>query len=207
MPTDPLAFPLLDNRTLGTVLAALRYWQREGMHAYRDETDIATDGGTIDPLSAAEIDVLCETINCDTRTALLIHGPAERESLARAISHEMSFALAEGKDDRHTIATGLLMRLQGNCTMKPPTIGIMLENGLVRDVFTTDPCLNGVRIVTIDYDTEGGDHDSMTPVRQSDGSEERAFVYVQTLDAGGVGVDLEQVIQRKEAGDTPQVED
>lgn len=53
---------LLDKRRLGTILAALRFWQR---HSYSTtaEWDIAADGGTIAPLTAAEVDDLCEELN------------------------------------------------------------------------------------------------------------------------------------------------
>ncbi len=53
----------LSNRELGTVLAALRYWQHNlGFSAPLD--DIATNGGAFTALDAAEIDELCERINC-----------------------------------------------------------------------------------------------------------------------------------------------
>ncbi|MHB8410222.1 MAG: hypothetical protein ACYDHY_19485 [Acidiferrobacterales bacterium] len=55
----------LDQRELATTLAALRLWQstveRSGTGEY---DDIATDFSTIEPLDAAEIDTLCERINC-----------------------------------------------------------------------------------------------------------------------------------------------
>jgi hypothetical protein len=46
-----------------TVLAALRYWQREGLLSSGHEQDIATDGGCFESLSSDEIDALCEAIN------------------------------------------------------------------------------------------------------------------------------------------------
>lgn len=50
-----------------TILAALRYWQRAGRcgedHTTEPEGDIATNGGTIEPLTADEIDAFCERIN------------------------------------------------------------------------------------------------------------------------------------------------
>jgi hypothetical protein len=52
----------LDNRELGTVLAALRVWQGMGQVSQSIQ-DIATDGGTIEPLNNEEIDALCERIN------------------------------------------------------------------------------------------------------------------------------------------------
>lgn len=53
----------MDHRQLSTALAALRFWQREGLTGAGGEHDVATDGGTIEPLSAHEIDELCEAIN------------------------------------------------------------------------------------------------------------------------------------------------
>jgi hypothetical protein len=51
----------LTTRELATVLAALRYWQREGLAI--DDHDIATDGGNLKELDAEEIDDLCERLN------------------------------------------------------------------------------------------------------------------------------------------------
>jgi hypothetical protein len=53
----------IESRELATVLAALRYWQREGIHSGGHEQDIAADGDTIKPLTADEIDALCERLN------------------------------------------------------------------------------------------------------------------------------------------------
>jgi hypothetical protein len=54
-----------DSRQLGTVLAALRLWQRDRFTALRavDMHDIATDFGALDPLEDREIDDLCESLN------------------------------------------------------------------------------------------------------------------------------------------------
>lgn len=51
------------DRELATVLAALRYWQREGLMSAGHEVDIASGGGTLAPLTAGEIDTLCERLN------------------------------------------------------------------------------------------------------------------------------------------------
>lgn len=53
----------IDHRQLSTVLAALRFWQREGAMSGGHEQDIADDGGTIEQLTPDEIDTLCEEIN------------------------------------------------------------------------------------------------------------------------------------------------
>lgn len=59
-------------RELGTILAALRFWQEHGM----PETvtisghplwDIATDMGTVRALSSREVDALAEKLNCVTK--------------------------------------------------------------------------------------------------------------------------------------------
>ena len=57
----------LTPQQLGTVLAALRHWQRETEDGDYpgDLWDIAADGGAFEPLSADDIDELCENINCE----------------------------------------------------------------------------------------------------------------------------------------------
>lgn len=59
--------PLLDQRELGTILAALRLRQElvlaEGIEPDSIQEEIATDGGSFTALSAEEIDALCERIN------------------------------------------------------------------------------------------------------------------------------------------------
>lgn len=53
-------------RQRATILAALRFYQRElitpGVRDFAIE-DIATDGGTLTALNCDEIDLLCEVIN------------------------------------------------------------------------------------------------------------------------------------------------
>ena len=53
----------LTDRELATILAALRYWQREGLTSGGSEIDVATDNGIIDELDRGEIDDLCERLN------------------------------------------------------------------------------------------------------------------------------------------------
>jgi hypothetical protein len=65
---------IFQNREVATILAALRFYQREmrdGLVPYCDAEyfllDIASDGNTEVMLSADEIDDLCEKINFDRR--------------------------------------------------------------------------------------------------------------------------------------------
>ena len=55
----------LNDRELGTVLAALRLWQNECSNDATDGAlwDIATNGDTVQPLLDDEIDELCERLN------------------------------------------------------------------------------------------------------------------------------------------------
>ncbi len=63
----------VDSREFATILAALRYWQRNGELDREEGTiippmqeyDIATDCGELEPLTANEIDELCERVNCE----------------------------------------------------------------------------------------------------------------------------------------------
>lgn len=52
---------------LATMLASLRCWQRVGHEASATppEWDIATNEGTVEPLSEAAIDALCERLNAE----------------------------------------------------------------------------------------------------------------------------------------------
>lgn len=54
----------LNDREHATVLAALRFWQREGRASGGHEHDIADNGGKLKPLGVGEIDALCERLNC-----------------------------------------------------------------------------------------------------------------------------------------------
>lgn len=56
---------LQDARDHATILAALRFWQREavGLMDNLPEDDIASDNGTLTPLTREEIDALCDRLN------------------------------------------------------------------------------------------------------------------------------------------------
>lgn len=53
----------MDRRQLGTVLAALRHWQRGTTVLDRTCDPIASDESSFAPLNDAEIDRLCEGLN------------------------------------------------------------------------------------------------------------------------------------------------
>jgi hypothetical protein len=69
----------MNPRELGTVLAALRLWQRLGDRLGEPELAIATDEGAFPPLTKDEIDGLCERINIGGS-----HEDATPEEIARA---------------------------------------------------------------------------------------------------------------------------
>lgn len=59
--------PAFDSRQIGTILAALRYYQQaiEAEKLPDNIDDIASDFGTVVPLNAVDIDELCEYINTE----------------------------------------------------------------------------------------------------------------------------------------------
>jgi hypothetical protein len=59
-------------RTDATILAALRYWAEEGLIHADEEILIASDGGTIVPLSAEETHDLADRINCGEYSPLVV---------------------------------------------------------------------------------------------------------------------------------------
>lgn len=94
----------LTRRELATVLAALRYWQREGIWGDpRKELDIATDGGEIEPLGQLEIDGLCERLNyredSEAVNAEVLDSLKECSSLLEVFSprHELNTAVMRAK--------------------------------------------------------------------------------------------------------------
>lgn len=87
--TSKTELPNLDPRQLDTILAALRYWQREGQGSSGHERDIAEEHG--DALNANEIDELCERINGASPTrhnvlaAALAMDEGDRLTIIRAL--------------------------------------------------------------------------------------------------------------------------
>jgi hypothetical protein len=61
---DDRSYVTFSEQETATILAALRYWRREGPLSGGHERDIASDFDRRQPLSAEEIDALCERINC-----------------------------------------------------------------------------------------------------------------------------------------------
>jgi hypothetical protein len=79
----------LDKRQLATVLAALRYWQREGLRSDSCiEHEIATDAGA--PLTKEETDALCVSLNCDPVPAKKRRSQLEHFALGAIAILEMS---------------------------------------------------------------------------------------------------------------------
>jgi hypothetical protein len=62
----------LTDRELATVLASLRALQNVQQHEppAAGITEIASSGGTLEPLTDGEVDTLCERLNFGTSTAL-----------------------------------------------------------------------------------------------------------------------------------------
>lgn len=63
-----------DKRQSATILAALRYWQREGLMSSGHEQDIATEGNSMNALDAEDIDALCKQINIAPEPAIIVIG-------------------------------------------------------------------------------------------------------------------------------------
>ena len=49
----------VDEREFATILAALRYWRREGWISFGPEHDVATDGGKHEEMEPHEIEAMC----------------------------------------------------------------------------------------------------------------------------------------------------
>ena len=62
----------MDSREIGTVLAALRHWQKTNKRADRWSKLISTDDSSFAPLTSIEIDLLCEQINYSGKDRVVI---------------------------------------------------------------------------------------------------------------------------------------
>lgn len=76
------------SRKLATILAALRYWQREGLLSGGHEQDIATNGDEVDPLTADEIDDLCEGLNVKGVLVTITEEDREAIGFAFDLAHD-----------------------------------------------------------------------------------------------------------------------
>jgi hypothetical protein len=72
----------LDTRKISTILAALRFWQANTQPVPPMIYDIATSDCTVTPLSADEIDDLCEELNCEPEPPPFTPGPWKAECFA-----------------------------------------------------------------------------------------------------------------------------
>lgn len=93
----------VDEREFATILAALRYWQRKEPLYDSLEADIATDCGTLDPLTADQIDSLCERLNTsvtrDDRAAEIISLANRRYREDGEIEVDSDALISEGNDN------------------------------------------------------------------------------------------------------------
>lgn len=75
-PSNDQTALLMDDRQQATILAALRYYQH---FLYQNEPgvpglrDIATNGGVLQPLTTAEIEILCDEVNFGSETKRVQH--------------------------------------------------------------------------------------------------------------------------------------
>ena len=106
---------LFDAREQAAMLAALRYWQREGVRSEGHEQDIATDSGTLEPLSESEIDGLCERVNmlesrADLANTDLASGDFMKDHM-RAVAESFCKKLARDLGDPKVYALVCLQNL------------------------------------------------------------------------------------------------
>lgn len=77
-------------REHATIIAALRYWSRKGIHSAAPESEIASEGDTIDPLSEDETNTLAENLNCGNIRPLVvlrINGGAIHQAISESPVH------------------------------------------------------------------------------------------------------------------------
>jgi len=74
-----------------------------------------------------------------------------------------------------------------------PTLGVVLEGGLISAVISNDPARLPIdEVVILDYDTEGADEEDLYDVLQPDGSTVQAYASITAFDKAGI--DLESIV-------------
>jgi hypothetical protein len=193
---------MLNNRELATVLAALRYWQREGLMSSGGEHDVATDGDTLEPLTTEEIDALCERINGAPDT------PSLRSLVAGAVAAWPQMETGEEMNGGDMVEWFGGFYHDAKAALAAPAdplprMAIVLEGGNVAALVSDRPELVRVHSVTvIDYDTEGADADDYGHVRQPDGSYSEAFIHDMGIDRAEI--DLAATETEDDARDAAQ---
>jgi hypothetical protein len=104
----PIMKPNFNQRERATMLAALRYWQREGLRSGGHEQEIATGEGGFPYLDEAQIEALCERINVPDDAGeqskcwlLVVRGDVEPVLMGPYNDHDerIQAAKAEHKND------------------------------------------------------------------------------------------------------------
>jgi hypothetical protein len=147
----------LDDRELATTLAALR--EIQGTDGFAPQNDVATDGGRLEPMSAEEIDVLCEELNVASSSVTVEVWRGRVSSVAEMpdgwSSQIVDLDLDDREEQREAFYAGEL---------EPPddhTAVVVVEGGRVVDVLNAPP--GGYEVVDSDtleiynsYDEEPG---------------------------------------------------
>jgi hypothetical protein len=157
----------LDDRELATTLAALRELQDAELawDGFAPQNDVATDGGRLEPMSAEEIDALCEEINARGSETISVDLPGTIEVEGGMVSNVelpngwssqvVDLDLDDREEQREAFYAGEL---------EPPddhTAVVVVEGGRVVDVLNAPP--GGYEVVDRDtleiynsYDEEPG---------------------------------------------------
>lgn len=158
---------ILNERETATVLAALRYWQREGLMSAGAELDIANDGGRFRPMRGEEIDQLCERLNLDD-------GGAAPSDLADVVRDALAFRADAFEGDEEVNGGDLVewfsgWREQAKAAISAPDaavkIFVVVEGGTIQSVFSGRDLVS-TTVTVIDYDTDGAERNDLSMVEQ-----------------------------------------
>jgi hypothetical protein len=159
---------MFNARETATVLAALRFWQREGAASGGHEVEIATDGGRFAPLSNDEIDALCEGTNCKTVSVSSMDAICQR--LLDSEEHAVEAAIPPVAEDAVEAIRALaaecarmeaekldLVSQRDEIGARTCRIVIDLDGGLIQNVTGDMP----LEYMVYDHDIEGCDDDQV----------------------------------------------
>jgi hypothetical protein len=186
---------MFNARETATVLAALRFWQREGAVSGGHEVEIATDGGRFAPLSNDEIDALCEGTNCKADSVSSMDAICQR--LLDSVEHAVEAAIPPVAEDAveaiRTLAAECarlvaekldLVSQRDEIGARVCRIVIDLDGGLIDNVTGDMP----IDFMVYDHDVEGCDDDQIAT--RPSMSEDKM---IQVFDAGWYKGDVNEL--------------
>lgn len=175
---DPAA---LNSRETATILHALRVYQDDLCEGDSDEDGDCLHFDNESPLTAEEIDALCERLNFHDVAANL-PTPADSATFAARLLAAFPWLETDEEDISGADTIAELQDIYNGAKWEappaPPAVVVVIEGGNVRDILATAP----ITAAVIDYDTQGADAEDIIAIPQGDGRTVDGFASLYTVE-------------------------